>query len=156
MCSPIVHVDGPRSVEAAFAVGEISSLASRGGMDGAVITHHWPQRGYCRGGSDERRADDHTPGGGRIDLGRNRHRRRHCRGDCGARISAMRCRVLLVERESFPRAKVCGGCLNGLRPDALSSLGLDDVLAAAHAAPVRSFVVQAARRVRWSICPPDL
>jgi 2-polyprenyl-3-methyl-5-hydroxy-6-metoxy-1,4-benzoquinol methylase len=42
--SPIVHVDGPRSVEAAFAVGEISSLASRGGLDGAILTHHWPQR----------------------------------------------------------------------------------------------------------------
>jgi 2-polyprenyl-3-methyl-5-hydroxy-6-metoxy-1,4-benzoquinol methylase len=42
--SPIVHVDGPRSVEAAFAAGEISSLAARSGLDGAIITHHWPQR----------------------------------------------------------------------------------------------------------------
>ena len=42
--SPIVHVDGPRSVEAAFAAEEISSLAVRSGLDGAVITHHWPQR----------------------------------------------------------------------------------------------------------------
>jgi 2-polyprenyl-3-methyl-5-hydroxy-6-metoxy-1,4-benzoquinol methylase len=42
--SPIVHVDGPRSVEAAFAVDEISKLAVRSGLDGAVITHHWPQR----------------------------------------------------------------------------------------------------------------
>ena len=42
--STIVHVDGPRSVEAAFAVNEISTLAAQIGMDGAVITHHWPQR----------------------------------------------------------------------------------------------------------------
>ena len=42
--SPIVHVDGPRSVEAAFAISEVSSMASRGGLDGAVISHHWPQR----------------------------------------------------------------------------------------------------------------
>ena len=42
--SPIVHIDGPRSVEAAFAVSEISALASRSGLDDAVITHHWPQR----------------------------------------------------------------------------------------------------------------
>jgi 2-polyprenyl-3-methyl-5-hydroxy-6-metoxy-1,4-benzoquinol methylase len=42
--SPIVHVDGPRSVAAAFAAVEISSLAARSGLDGAVITHHWPQR----------------------------------------------------------------------------------------------------------------
>jgi flavin-dependent dehydrogenase len=68
-------------------------------------------------------------------------------GAIAARELARRgARVLLIERESFPRAKVCGGCLNGRALDALSSVGLDDVLAAAHAAPVRSFVVQAARR----------
>ncbi|MES1213070.1 MAG: methyltransferase domain-containing protein [Singulisphaera sp.] len=42
--SPIVHVDGPRSVEAAFATKEISALAVRSGLDGAEITHHWPER----------------------------------------------------------------------------------------------------------------
>lgn len=68
-------------------------------------------------------------------------------GAIAARELARRgARVLLVERESFPRAKVCGGCLNGRALDALSSVGLDDALTAAHAAPVRSFVVQAARR----------
>ena len=30
--------------EAAFAVNEISSLAVRSGLDGAIITQHWPQR----------------------------------------------------------------------------------------------------------------
>jgi 2-polyprenyl-3-methyl-5-hydroxy-6-metoxy-1,4-benzoquinol methylase len=42
--SPVVHVDGPRSVAAAFAVSEISSLAARSGLEGAVISHHWPER----------------------------------------------------------------------------------------------------------------
>ncbi len=42
--SPIVHVDGPRSVEAAFAISEVTALAARSGLDGALITHHWPQR----------------------------------------------------------------------------------------------------------------
>jgi 2-polyprenyl-3-methyl-5-hydroxy-6-metoxy-1,4-benzoquinol methylase len=42
--SPVVHVDGPRSVAAAFAASEICELAARGGLDGALITNHWPQR----------------------------------------------------------------------------------------------------------------
>jgi SAM-dependent methyltransferase len=42
--SPIVHVDGPRSVEAAFAAHEIAEIADRAGLAGAVISHHWPQR----------------------------------------------------------------------------------------------------------------
>ncbi len=42
--SKIVHVDGPRSVEAAFATAEIGQLAESAGLDGAAITHHWPQR----------------------------------------------------------------------------------------------------------------
>jgi len=44
--SPVVHVDGPRSVAAAFAVSEISSLAARSGLEGAVISHHWPERWF--------------------------------------------------------------------------------------------------------------
>jgi 2-polyprenyl-3-methyl-5-hydroxy-6-metoxy-1,4-benzoquinol methylase len=42
--SPVVHIDGPRSVAAAFAVSEICSLASRSGLDGATVRQHWPQR----------------------------------------------------------------------------------------------------------------
>ncbi len=51
--------------------------------------------------------------------------------------------TLLVERQSFPRAKVCGGCLNGRALSGLAALGLEHVLAAAHAAPIQSFLVQA-------------
>ena len=42
--SPVVHIDGPRSVAAAFALSEICSLAVGSGLDGATISQHWPQR----------------------------------------------------------------------------------------------------------------
>jgi 2-polyprenyl-3-methyl-5-hydroxy-6-metoxy-1,4-benzoquinol methylase len=42
--SPIVHVDGPRSVEAAFTAEELTALANRAGLNGARWTRRWPQR----------------------------------------------------------------------------------------------------------------
>ena len=42
--SPIVHVDGPRLGRGGFAISEVTALAARSGLDGALITHHWPQR----------------------------------------------------------------------------------------------------------------
>lgn len=42
--SPIVHHDGPLSVQAAFTTDEIEKLTKEAGMSGARITHHWPQR----------------------------------------------------------------------------------------------------------------
>ena len=42
--SPIVHVDGPLSVRAAFTVAEARQLAERAGLSGATIRRHWPQR----------------------------------------------------------------------------------------------------------------
>ena len=42
--SPVVHVDGPRSVEAAFTVAEARQLAEDAGLTGATITRHWPFR----------------------------------------------------------------------------------------------------------------
>lgn len=42
--SPIVHVDGPRSVAGAFSIAEIRTMAEQGGLAGASITQHWPQR----------------------------------------------------------------------------------------------------------------
>jgi 2-polyprenyl-3-methyl-5-hydroxy-6-metoxy-1,4-benzoquinol methylase len=41
---PVVHVDGPRSVEGAFTVAEAHDLAARAGLQGAAITRHWPWR----------------------------------------------------------------------------------------------------------------
>jgi hypothetical protein len=42
--SPIVHVDGPRSVEAAFTIAEVRALACRAGLDGAAVQWRWPFR----------------------------------------------------------------------------------------------------------------
>jgi 2-polyprenyl-3-methyl-5-hydroxy-6-metoxy-1,4-benzoquinol methylase len=42
--SRIVHVDGPRSVAAAFTPDEALALASRAGLPQARLVRHWPQR----------------------------------------------------------------------------------------------------------------
>jgi flavin-dependent dehydrogenase len=54
--------------------------------------------------------------------------------------------TLLVERQSFPRTKVCGGSLNGQALASLPQLGLSHILPAAFAAPVSRFMVQANKR----------
>ena len=42
--SPIVHFDGPVSVEGAFSDDEVKQLAERAGLSGVRLQHHWPQR----------------------------------------------------------------------------------------------------------------
>lgn len=42
--SPVVHVDGPRSVEGAFTVSEVKRLAEEAGLKGAVVLRRWPCR----------------------------------------------------------------------------------------------------------------
>ena len=42
--SKIVHVDGPRSVEAAFTEQEVKSLAQQAGLNDAKINRFWPER----------------------------------------------------------------------------------------------------------------
>lgn len=42
--SPIVHFDGPVSVQGAFQLQEVRALAARAGLDGAVIRRSWPER----------------------------------------------------------------------------------------------------------------
>ena len=42
--SPVVHFDGPVSVEAAFSTAEILGLAERAGLLGASLRRHWPER----------------------------------------------------------------------------------------------------------------
>lgn len=42
--SPIVHVDGPLSVRAAFTADELRRLAVSGGVESAVVTRHFPCR----------------------------------------------------------------------------------------------------------------
>ena len=42
--SPVVHIDGPLSVRAAFTVEEARALAERAGLAGATVVRHWPCR----------------------------------------------------------------------------------------------------------------
>lgn len=42
--SPVVHVDAPLSVKAAFSENEAKELLIRAGLHGAAIRRHWPQR----------------------------------------------------------------------------------------------------------------
>lgn len=42
--SPVVHVDGPRSVAAAFTLEEARLLAERAGLHGCTVSRRWPCR----------------------------------------------------------------------------------------------------------------
>ena len=42
--SHITHVDGPRSVEAAFTLAEAAAMAKAAGLVGATVTRYWPYR----------------------------------------------------------------------------------------------------------------
>jgi 2-polyprenyl-3-methyl-5-hydroxy-6-metoxy-1,4-benzoquinol methylase len=42
--SPVVHIDGPLSVRAAFTVPELRRLADEAGLSGAAIAPRWPFR----------------------------------------------------------------------------------------------------------------
>ena len=46
--SPVVHVDGPRSVQAAFTKDEVRELARDAGLQGVQFQRHWPQRFLMR------------------------------------------------------------------------------------------------------------
>ena len=68
-------------------------------------------------------------------------------GAVAARQLALRgLQILLVERQAWPRIKVCGGCLNGRALSAIKSIGLERVLDDSHAAPITRLIVQARRR----------
>lgn len=42
--SPVVHVDGPRSVAAAFTLAEVRRLTDRAGIGPVQLSRHWPYR----------------------------------------------------------------------------------------------------------------
>ena len=42
--SPIVHFDGPVSVQGAFQLSEVRALAARAGLEGAALRRSWPER----------------------------------------------------------------------------------------------------------------
>jgi len=55
-------------------------------------------------------------------------------------------RTLLVERRSFPRIKVCGGCINGRSVKILDSVGLGNLLPSLPARPVSQLRLRCAHR----------
>ena len=54
--------------------------------------------------------------------------------------------TLLVERQAWPRDKVCGGCLGGRAVRLLRTIGLGEALNDSGAVPLRQLTVQARRR----------
>ena len=144
--SPVVHVDGPRSVAAAFAASEISRMAAqRIGRDhdyeplAAALVARVEETltsfpGQFVGDASSRIWDAIVIGAGPA-------------GAIAAQqLARQGAATLLVERHSFPRAKVCGGCLNGRALLGLSSLGLDQVVAAASPMPVNRLLLRAQNR----------
>ena len=65
-------------------------------------------------------------------------------GAVAARQLALRgLQTLLVERQTWPRNKVCGGCLNGRALSVLKAIGLERTLNDSHAAPLTRLILQA-------------
>jgi flavin-dependent dehydrogenase len=65
-------------------------------------------------------------------------------------------RVLLVERQAFPRAKVCGGCLNTSAIASLDRAGLGGRVRALGARPTRAIEVSFRSRVATLPLPPGV
>jgi flavin-dependent dehydrogenase len=65
-------------------------------------------------------------------------------------------RVLLLERKSFPRPKVCGGCLNAHAVAALARAGLEGRVRALGAAPIRALRLHQRARVATIDLAPGL
>jgi menaquinone-9 beta-reductase len=74
-------------------------------------------------------------------------------GALAARQLALRgLRTLLVDRSSFPREKVCGGCISGLGRRILEDVGLAPLLDPSIAAPLDRFELAAGgRRVTFEL-----
>jgi menaquinone-9 beta-reductase len=64
--------------------------------------------------------------------------------------------TLLVERSSFPRAKVCGGCLNHTAVEALQRAGLGDRLARLGGPAITTLRLQQHRRHALIFMPPGV
>ena len=73
-------------------------------------------------------------------------------GALAARQLALRgLRTLLVDRSSFPREKVCGGCISGFGRRILEDVGLAQLLDPSVAAPLDRFELAAGgRRVTFA------
>ena len=68
-------------------------------------------------------------------------------GTLAAQLLAQRgLSTLLIERQTWPRRKACGGCLNGRSLALLKALQLDGVLAKSHGVPLSNLVLHANRK----------
>jgi flavin-dependent dehydrogenase len=65
-------------------------------------------------------------------------------------------RTLLVDRKPFPRAKVCGGCVNARAVGILEAAGLGDEMRAAGARPVSAIELRTNNRHASLPLPPGL
>lgn len=54
--------------------------------------------------------------------------------------------TLLVERQTWPRNKVCGGCLNGHALSVLRAIGLERTLNDSRAAPLTRLIMHAQKK----------
>ena len=133
--SPVVHFDAPASVRAAFTPAELRALAKAAGLDGATVrtggpVPHGADLGAAVTGTISAyyavslRWDAVVVGAGPA-------------GATAARELARRGRsVLLVDKATFPRPKVCGCCLNGSALATLERVGLGDLPARNRAVPL--------------------
>jgi SAM-dependent methyltransferase len=62
--SPVVHRDGPLSVQAAFTPAEVRQLAQEAGLVGARVVNHWPFRYLLSWRRENRDTDDSGSGNG--------------------------------------------------------------------------------------------
>jgi flavin-dependent dehydrogenase len=71
-------------------------------------------------------------------------------------LARARLNVLLVERKAFPRAKVCGGCLNAHALAALARAGLETRVRALGATPIHALRLHQRARVATIDLAPGL
>lgn len=66
-------------------------------------------------------------------------------------LARWQCSVLLVDKATFPRGKVCGCCLNGQALGVLNDVGLGDIPARLHCVPLHHILL--ARKSRFAQVP---
>ena len=76
--------------------------------------------------------------------------------DAALQLARAGARTLLVDRKPFPRAKVCGGCVNARAVAILERAGLGDSMRAAGARPVSAIQLRANNHQAGLPLPPSL
>jgi flavin-dependent dehydrogenase/2-polyprenyl-3-methyl-5-hydroxy-6-metoxy-1,4-benzoquinol methylase len=155
--SKVVHFDGPQSVRAAFTIDEFNRIAKEIGFASFEIRRKWPCRFVFVGETDGSvlgagLPTSPLPATIRLDAASGVRWDLVVIGAGPAGAMAAReaarggARVLLVDRASFPRPKVCGCCINGAAIEVLSQVGLGDLLRQNHAQELRAVRLASAGR----------